>query len=824
MKPELRAWLLFCSLAGLILVCYVSTSLVVGAGAILMPLDDVYIHFQYARQLALGQPNIYNPGLEPTSGATSFLYPFLLAFGYLVGFQGLSLGLWAMILGAVALLASMWAVYRIARAQNLPDLLALSLGAALGLSGPASWHAMSGMETGIMIALLLWVLHAVQIRALRLFVVAALLLALLRPEGSLLAGVAVLAMLLRLWGRVPRRQLLYLLLPILALGLQPLANWLITGTAIASGNQSKSILGMVPRDYGIIFTRILDGWLRSLGEWFTGYSAQGIWYLPPLLMPAALLALLLMLRRAEERVIALMILIWALLSSLAIATLDTAFWHFKRYQIPLMLLAYPLLAWLPPRLWRGQRAWTLLLSGLLLASSLLLGGQFWRFYAQNLTYVRAQPQQMAEWLRDNTPESARVAVHDVGMMRYLGGRTTLDMVGLTTPGVADYWRNGPGSVAEFLLREEPDYIASYGRGHGYGLDFLAETRLFAPLLAGFSVDTDARANVALAGDFQGIYAPDWPALQAQHQPHQAEWLAYLAQATLVDSINVADMASEAAHAYDWSVRGPLRGYPTEVYDMLTLGCEADCALVDGGRLIDGAEQFTLAGLRPGEPALLLTRVHPREAGRIEIRLGDLHVAERVIPALPGHWLELAAYIPAELVTESLTFTIAPRLAESYYMPYYHWIFQGDLPPEASAAPGPAEALARYQDGAFMLVAAQQSLMDEALRLDLEWYSAGAAQGDYRLFVHLYDDTTSPPLAQSDVYTGQGALPPGNWLPGLRRDTIKISVTELPAGSYTLALGFYDPQTGERLSVDSDSLTFTTDGRLILGLVELDNDG
>ncbi len=49
-----------------------------------MPLDDAYIHFQYARSIATGQPYAYNPGLPPTSGATSFLYPYLLALGYLI--------------------------------------------------------------------------------------------------------------------------------------------------------------------------------------------------------------------------------------------------------------------------------------------------------------------------------------------------------------------------------------------------------------------------------------------------------------------------------------------------------------------------------------------------------------------------------------------------------------------------------------------------------------------------------------------------------------------------------------------------------------------
>src|SRR5215211_7853732 len=117
---NLAAWTLFCILAGSVFVLYASVSRAGGQGDWLMPLDDVYIHFQYARQMALGQPYVYNPGQPPTSGATSFLYPYILAFGYFLGFHDLALGAWAMIVGTLALLASIWAVYRLGRAAEAP--------------------------------------------------------------------------------------------------------------------------------------------------------------------------------------------------------------------------------------------------------------------------------------------------------------------------------------------------------------------------------------------------------------------------------------------------------------------------------------------------------------------------------------------------------------------------------------------------------------------------------------------------------------------------------------------------------------------------------
>src|SRR5439155_27355529 len=59
------------------------------------PLDDVFIHFDYARASARGYPFQWCAGNGYSSGNTSLTYPFVLAFGWLVGFRGLSLMEWA---------------------------------------------------------------------------------------------------------------------------------------------------------------------------------------------------------------------------------------------------------------------------------------------------------------------------------------------------------------------------------------------------------------------------------------------------------------------------------------------------------------------------------------------------------------------------------------------------------------------------------------------------------------------------------------------------------------------------------------------------------
>src|SRR5215471_8569268 len=64
------------------------------------PLDDVFIHFDYARATALGHPFEWVVGNGYSSGNTSLSYPFVLAFGWLVGFRDARLMVWAAIVAA----------------------------------------------------------------------------------------------------------------------------------------------------------------------------------------------------------------------------------------------------------------------------------------------------------------------------------------------------------------------------------------------------------------------------------------------------------------------------------------------------------------------------------------------------------------------------------------------------------------------------------------------------------------------------------------------------------------------------------------------------
>jgi hypothetical protein len=598
---------------------------------------------------------------------------------------------------------------------------------------------------------------------------------------------------------------LTLVLPVLVTGVQPLLNQLLTGSLSASGGQAKSLLSMVPFYPDVVIGRIAEQFGRAWLELLTGVGQFEIAYLPPLLGLAAVIGAVIALRRRAHWLVLALIAVWIVGVFVLIATLDTAFWHFKRYQMPLLALAFPLAGVLVAAL--RPRALRFGLMALWLAAAVWTFASFAGHYAMNARSVAVQPLAMARWIAANTAPDAVIAVHDVGMIRYLGGRTTHDMVGLTTEGAAEYWRHGPGAVAERLIRARPDYVASYPDARG--LDYVAATRLYGDRQEAFPAEYDARYNVALGSPLQGVYAPDYTGLERQHTPQRPVTRQAVAALTLVDALNVADLESETAHDYSWLDARCEDGFATEVYDQTTLA--TDQALVDGGRRINGSETFTLT-TQPGRDALLVTRVHPVNAGTLKIYANDQLIGTRWLSPAPGHWLELMTRIPAEHITGTETvIRIDVDTPSGHYMPYYHWLYQGDVQAEAV----PDSALAAFQPDALLLVEAALRVDGTRLIADLTWWGSGAAQGDWVRFVHVYDDLAAPPFAQTDTRPLDGTYAPGNWLAGAFHEQVVVELGANARGTFTVAVGYYDPVTFARLTPTATTLD-VRDSRLILG--------
>ncbi len=135
------------------------------------PLDDVFIHLDFARQTARGALLEWAPGNGYSSGATSPLYAFVLALGYLLGARGSTM----LVLAALLAMGSCWAAL-LAYRRGYVALGGRSTSALLAMPflfyavGALDWAFWSGMEIALFVGLhavvfAAWCTHAARVRA-----------------------------------------------------------------------------------------------------------------------------------------------------------------------------------------------------------------------------------------------------------------------------------------------------------------------------------------------------------------------------------------------------------------------------------------------------------------------------------------------------------------------------------------------------------------------------------------------------------------------------------------------------------------------------------
>jgi hypothetical protein len=103
-------------------------------------------------------------------------------------------------------------------------------------------------------------------------------------------------------------------------------------------------------------------------------------------------------------------------------------------------------------------------------------------------------------------------------------------------------------------------------------------------------------------------------------------------------------------------------------------------------------------------------------------------------------------------------------------------------------------------------------------LTLYWTSPVSLTQDEKLFVHLAPVTTPVPVQQADRYTLEGMYPTGMWVPHeVVSETLSLSLDDVPPGAYNIAIGWYDPETLDRLQATTDT-GLLPDGRYVLARI------
>lgn len=666
---------------------FVAGTLLWNGERLFAPLDDVYIHLQYGRQLGAGHFFQFNTGDDISAGASSMLYAFILGAAYAIGIHGSLLLAFAVAFGVCCFSASAALTCLLGRRLFTPTVGVWS-GVLVAVSGPLAWGASSGMEVGLVMLLITGLLLSFVMEQpaarFRCTPLVAALLALARPEGLIFAAAITGAVLWTLWthrrltgtGAMVRRGI-WSLLPLAVGAAQLLFYRIATGTFSANGIQSKSMLNDRPVRYlGEFLDRVVAN-LRSLVSIFLGFGGQDFTFPGALLVAAVGIGYTLSKRPLRPLMIA--ILVGVAGAVLSLSTLDSALVHELRYFQPFLtmfvlfiVVGVNTLA----RLLNRPQAHRITLHGglaVVLAFSLVAVPMWGVRYAREGATIRDSDVSYAAWISGHVPADATVAIKDVGAVAYLSDHRVLDLIGLGTNGFAAASNNGIGSLYEAVRHlpadRRPDYFATYDTGPGPSMAPLRDAGILEqPALGEFDVHTPPDASNLLVVPFRhfSVEHADWSLAGSGDTPP--------VPGDLRDYLNVAYLADEQAHDYAY--------HPAQTGMQPWTVVSRDQDIIDSGRTILGGESFTAHNLLPGRDATLTARASIRGVPDMTILVNGRPAGTWIRDKTPEDqaWADFTFTIPADLVTApDLHIDIQqPRpLLNPYpdYTSYGYWLTQ-----------------------------------------------------------------------------------------------------------------------------------------------------
>ncbi|MBN1978707.1 MAG: hypothetical protein JW918_15020 [Anaerolineae bacterium] len=496
-----------------------------------VPLDDAWIHFQFARNLARGDGLSFNPG-QPTSGSTAPLWTLLLAGVYLAGGDFPIAG---QALSAACYLAMLAATYALGKQLTGRRWAAWLAGMVVALNGRMVWAGLSALEICLFAALSLLaigahlhdrVAHRYRLRTAALFGLAALS----RPEGYLLFA---LAMADYMWSiqritasnqRLPEsrfthhvlrilRQLPLLPIALFALIILPylLFSYHTSGHLLPNTCHAKAAVGFLP-----------DRAFRDS----LSVSATYLILDNPLLLPFLLFGIILLLYKPAS-----LLSLWCAALPLAYAFIRASLYQHGRYLMPLVPCNAVVAVWgmLEVRKFllnrKGAKKYRKSLGALCvfavrkLASAgrwtvvviavLVVAGTAWRLpematlYAWNVDNINQMHVALGHWIAENTSPGDGVALNDIGAITYIAERKAVDLAGLVTPEITPAMRS-PAQTQQLI-----DYLA--GQDVAYVVIF---PNWFPGLAERSDVLTEVRRvtlerNTIAGGETMVVYRANW---------------------------------------------------------------------------------------------------------------------------------------------------------------------------------------------------------------------------------------------------------------------------------------------------------------------------
>lgn len=415
------------------------------AGVAGFPLDDSWIHLHFARNVAEGAGFSYNPGVA-VAGSTAPLWTLLLAAG--VSVFGPSVVV-VKTIGVMAALGTALLLRHAATAWGASRLGAL--GAAIGLTwtGAMAWGAFSGMEVTLAALLVAASLLAHARGRDAGTALWAALAAAARPEALILVPLLAVARPL-----TAGRAGVFVAIPAAVLAPAVVFSLATVGSPLPATASAKIVGGLVGWLSGVREAARIT-WLWRPAEFFGAWVkwlALTDWLLPVVLI----LALVLVWRRPGRAlgVPALVLVAHPLAMALFAPYRDPAFQE-GRYSIHLLPVAFLVLAVaLGPRLTRTRAA----LGAVYLVLAVVAMFPAATRYGWAVQNINAMQVHLGRWVDEHVPRRGVIALNDIGAIAYVSRREVIDLMGLVSPEIIRYRREGEAGVIRYLVERCPGHV------------------------------------------------------------------------------------------------------------------------------------------------------------------------------------------------------------------------------------------------------------------------------------------------------------------------------------------------------------------------------
>jgi hypothetical protein len=407
--------------------------------------DDAYISFTYARNLAQGNGATYN-GLW-VEGYSNPLWVLLITPFLWLGVEPLTA---ARLLSLAAVLISFYLIGRLTE-RFLPQrsfvVRAIILVTLASNSALLTW-TMSGMETVLALMFITLIVYLEVHPAVNNPLPSALAvvcLALTRPEGMMLFPILLVYHSLR--GNYPwQRQLTWTLYVVVLFGLFIVHRLIVYGYPLPN-----------------------TAYVKLGSDDLAATVSAGLAYVGSFFLVRPMLTVLLVLGASVLLAKGLKIeCYWLLLAAItggfiSFAILTGGDWMpFHRFLVPVL----PLLMLVMGKALDSalKRKATYYVALMLAFSALLLElffmTQFYRPVFEEFEYHRQRLTEAGLWIREQTPPDATIAVVDAGILAYYSQRTTIDIIGLNNAHIA---HSTIGSDPGYVLAQQPLLIQLHAR-------------------------------------------------------------------------------------------------------------------------------------------------------------------------------------------------------------------------------------------------------------------------------------------------------------------------------------------------------------------------